>query len=216
MLLLRTTAIVAVLTVAFAALAAACGSTNSPNVQTPTRVIGAIEATADAGHASTTPATVPTGTGLTLSGTWTAHDDTSSSGGSSFIKNSDDLQATFTAHSTAASATALVGTAHVTFVKNYEQGGTICTVKFTGNAAWDAELTGEYHVQADGSILVSLTASPASGPTYTDQTNCFTQQVPVFWYGSGGTLVHGTFDSRKETPAQGGTSVTTTHMEVVR
>ena len=136
------------------------------------------------------------------SGTSTEHDGENITGDSSFTTNSDDLQATFTAHSTAASATALVGTAHITFVKNYEHGSAVCKVKFTGNAAWDADLTGEYHVQADGSILVSLTASPVSGPPYTDQTNCFTQQVPVYWYGSGGTLINGTFDSRKESPTQ--------------
>ncbi len=192
----------------------------------PTSVIGATGATPAATRgtqAAATSAPPPTqkpattasaAAGIKISGTSTQHANQSASGSGGFMNNSDDLQATFTAHSTG-SGSALVGTAHITYVKNHEQGDDVCSVKFTGNSVWDAQLTGEYHVQDDGSIVVSLSPEPTSGPPYTDQTNCTDLQVAPVWFGSGGTLVNGSFDDRKDIPSETGSSYLTTHIEVV-
>lgn len=190
-------------------LPGAGGAPAATPTPTPTKVIGATEATA-------TPTPVSPASAIKITGTWSVHSESKSSGSDgSFVTSVNDIQATFTAHSIEGSTTKLVGTAHVTFVKNYEQAGYICKVQFTGNSAWDAQLDGTYTRKADGSIEIGLLATPTDGPPYTDRSNCFTQQVRPTFPGAGGTLNNGSFDFRREDPASSGKTVTTEHMEVV-
>ena len=76
-------------------------------------------------------------------------------------------------------------------------------------------MTGTWQANADGSVAVSLSPSPALGPGIPEDRSCIgTISVPPVAYPFAGTLVNGTFDVRNDLLPKGtvGTDWLTWHV----
>jgi hypothetical protein len=128
----------------------------------------------------------------------------SSSDGSTDFHQSVHLLAKFSAKP--GQAGTLEGWAQVTYTAEGTSFLEDCPGIYTvGPIVWGAELKGSQYSQPDGTTLISLTATPAAGPSYFLQwiVPCPGEGEAMdgpSWGGTGGALKNGVFDLRNDFP----------------